>query len=92
MGMETGESFALKDARIRKKKGKKQSKNDTSLRNALNITDHELSDGVQLLFCVRIRPNLVDALLPNSNVLFTFRSALHEHRGSESCRWVFVGL
>ncbi len=49
----------------------------------LAITDRLLSDGVQRLLCFRICANLIDALLPNSNVLFTFRSALHEQRVSE---------
>ncbi len=42
-----------------------------------------MSDAVQRLSRFRICHNLIDALLPNSNVLFTFRSALHEQRVSE---------
>jgi hypothetical protein len=49
----------------------------------LAITDQLLSDGVQRFFRFRICPNFIDALVPNMNVLFAFRSALHEHRVSE---------
>ncbi len=52
-------------------------------KETLAIRDPLLPDGVQRLFCLRICPNLIDALLPNTNVLFTFRSALHEQRVSE---------
>jgi hypothetical protein len=51
---------------------------------ARKITDRVPSRGIERFFRFSVRPNLIDALLPNISVLFTFRSALQKQIENES--------